>query len=100
MLTSSVDWMGNRVYLQEIEGTGLTVLQWCRPWNGVLRGVRVLARDELHRMNVAVAQAAAGSREHPRLDDLAGRPLDLKSFLVEVLDEGDNPDDAEDDLDT
>ncbi len=94
MPTNSVDWMGNRVHLQEIEGTGLTVLQWSRPWNGALRGARVLAADELHRMTVAVAEAAAGSREHPRLDDVAGRPLDLGSFLVEVLDRDGGPDRA------
>ncbi|MDQ4117863.1 MAG: hypothetical protein M3235_12985 [Actinomycetota bacterium] len=88
MLRSSVDWMGNRVDLQEIEGTGLTVLQWCRPWNGALRGARVLAADEVHRMSTAVAEAAAGTRAHPRLEGVAGRPLDLASFLVEVLDGG------------
>ena len=86
MRRSSVDWMGNRVHLQDIDGTGLTVLQWCRPWNGALRGARVLTSDELRRMHVAVAQAAAGTRAYPRLDDLAGRPLDLGSFLAEVLD--------------
>lgn len=86
MLTSPLNWLGNRVHLQEIEGTGLSVLQWCRPWNGALRGARVLTADEVDRMSSAVAQAAAGTREHPRLDDVAGRPLDLGAFLVEVLD--------------
>ena len=95
MLTNSVDWMGNRVHLQEIEGTGLTVLQWSRPWNGALRGARVLASEELHRMSAAVADAAAGRREHPRLDGIAGRPLDLGAFLSEVLDRDDDPDQAE-----
>jgi hypothetical protein len=95
MLTDSVDWMGNRVHLQEIEGTGLTVLEWSRPWNGARRGARVLASDELARMNEAVAQAAAGRRDYPRLDDVAGRPLDLGAFLTEVLD-GDDPERAGD----
>lgn len=91
MLTTPVDWMGNRVHLHAIEGTDLTVLQWCRPWNGALRGARVLAADELRRLHDAVAQAADGRREHPRLDHLAGRPLDLGSFLAEVLDGGAEP---------
>jgi hypothetical protein len=65
MLRSPQDWLGNRVHLQEIEDTGLVVLQWCRPWNGVLRGARVLAADEVERMSSAVAEAAAGTREHP-----------------------------------
>lgn len=87
MLTSPVDWMGNRVHLEQIEGTGLILLQWSRPWNGALRGARVLAADEVHRMSVAIAQAEAGTRPYPRLDGVAGRPLDLEAFLVEVLDD-------------
>lgn len=96
MLRSPQDWLGNRVHLQEIEDTGLVVLQWCRPWNGVLRGARVLAADEVERMSSAVAEAAAGTREHPRLDDVAGRPLDLEAYLSEVLDDDGDPDRAGD----
>ncbi len=96
MLRSPQDWLGNRVHLQEIEGTGLTVLQWCRPWNGTLRGARVLAADEVDRVSAAVARAAEGTREHPRLEDVAGRPLDLAAFLAEVLDDDADPDRAGD----
>jgi hypothetical protein len=76
--------MGNQVYLQPIEGTELTMVQWCRPYHGTLRGVRVLDRQQLDRAVTAVEHAAAGRREHLRLDDLAGRPLDLEGLLVEV----------------
>jgi hypothetical protein len=96
MLTTPVDWIGNRVHLQEIEGTGLTVVEWSRPWNGARRGARVLDSDELRRMSNAVALAAGGRRAYPRLDDVAGRPLDLAAFLTEVLDGDDDPERAED----
>jgi hypothetical protein len=76
--------MGNQVYLQPIEGTELTMMQWCRPYHGTLRGVRVLDREQLDRARGAVEHAAAGHREHLRLDDLAGRPLDLEGLLLEV----------------
>lgn len=90
MQTDSVLWMGNRVQLQQIDGTDLTLVQWYRPWNGVLRGVRVLDGGELQRVQVAVEQAAAGTRTHPRLEALAGQPLDLETLLAELLGDGDD----------
>jgi hypothetical protein len=80
----SAHWMGNHVYLQPTDGTELTLVQWCRPNQGVLRGFRVLDRQHLDRALSALEHATAGRREHLRLDGLAGRPLDLEKLLLEV----------------
>jgi hypothetical protein len=81
---SDVSWLGNRVQLQEIEGTDLTYVQWRRPWHGSLRGFVVLGSDERALVEAAVDDAAAGRREHPQLD-AAGRPTDLEAFVADVL---------------
>ncbi|HWN27198.1 MAG TPA: hypothetical protein VNP37_09560 [Actinomycetospora sp.] len=81
---SDVSWLGNRVQLQEIEGTDLTYVQWRRPWHGSLRGYVVLGSDERALVEAAVDDAAAGRRAHPQLD-AAGRPTDLEVFLADVL---------------
>ncbi len=83
---ASVPWMGNRVEMWEIDGTELTALEWRRPWNGSMRGFRVLGADELAEVCVAVEEATAELRPAPRLEGVAGHPLDLEAFLVEILD--------------
>lgn len=81
---SPVDWLGNRVDLQSVEGTELTLVQWCRPWNGSLGGARFLGAEEFAHVRNAVDEAAGGDRKHPQLDG-AGRPADLERFLEELL---------------
>jgi hypothetical protein len=81
---SDIRWLGNRVTVQEIEGTDLTYVQWRRPWHGSLRGYVVLGSEERALVEAAVEDAAAGRREHPRLD-AAGRPTDLEAFVADVL---------------
>lgn len=81
---SDVSWLGNRMQLQEIEGTDLTYVQWRRPWHGSLRGYVVLGSEERALVEAAVEDAAAGRREHPQLD-AAGRPTDLETFVADVL---------------
>jgi hypothetical protein len=83
---ASVPWMGNRVEMWEIEGTELTALEWRRPWNGSMRGFRVLGAEELAHVCAAVEEATAELRPAPRLEGVAGEPLDLEAFMVEVLD--------------
>ncbi|GAA4834883.1 hypothetical protein GCM10023201_24070 [Actinomycetospora corticicola] len=85
MPTTSVPWMGNRVVMWDIEDTELTALEWRRPYNGVTRGFRVLGAEELALVCQAVEEATAELRPAPRLDDVAGRPLDLETFLEELL---------------
>ena len=79
-----ISWLGNRVQVQEIEGTDLTYLQWRRPWHGSLRGYLVVGSEEWALVEDAVEDAAAGRREHPRLD-AAGQPTDLEAYFTEVL---------------
>jgi len=79
-----IDWLGNRVQRQEIDGTDLTYVQWRRPWHGSLRGYVIVGSEELALVEDAVAAAAAGHREHPRLD-AAGQPTDLEAFVADVL---------------
>jgi hypothetical protein len=86
MPAASVPWMGNRVEMWEVEGTELTALEWRRPWNGSMRGFRVLGAEELAQVCEAVEEATAELRPAPRLEGVAGAPLDLEAFLVEVLD--------------
>ena len=81
---SEMSWLGNRVQLQEIEGTDLTYVQWRRPWQGSLRGYLVVGSDERALLEGAVADAEAGRREHPRVD-AAGAPTDLEAFVDDVL---------------
>lgn len=81
---SDIPWLGNRVQLQEIEDTDLTFLQWRRPWHGSLRGYLVLGSEERALVEAAVEEAAAGRREHPRLE-AAGRPTDLETFFHDLL---------------
>lgn len=81
---SDIQWLGNRVQMQEIEDTDLTFVQWRRPWHGSLRGYLVIGSEERALVEAAVEEAAAGRREHPRLD-AAGRPTDLEAFLADVL---------------
>lgn len=81
---SEVSWLGNRVEVQEIEGTDLTYLQWRRPWHGSLRGYLVVSSEEWALVEGAVGDAAAGRREHPRVD-AAGQPTDLEAFFTDVL---------------
>jgi len=81
---SDVSWLGNRVQLQDIEGTDLTYVQWRRPWHGSLRGFLVLGSEERALVEGAVEDAAAGRRPHPRLD-AAGRPTDLETFFAAIL---------------
>lgn len=81
---SDLHWLGNRVQVQEIADTDLTYLQWRRPWHGSLRGYLVLSSEERALVESAVEEAAAGRREHPRLD-AAGRPTKLEEFFAEVL---------------
>ena len=85
MPTTSVSWMGNRVRMWEIEETELTALEWYRPYHGAMRGFRVLGTDELGLVCQAVEEATAEIRPAPRLEDLAGRPLDLETFLEDLL---------------
>lgn len=81
---SDVSWLGNRVQLEEIEGTDLTYVQWRRPWHGAMRGYLVLGSDERVLVEDAVEDAAAGRRDHPRLD-AAGGPTHLETFFTDVL---------------
>ncbi|PVZ11781.1 hypothetical protein [Actinomycetospora cinnamomea] len=81
---SDIRWLGNRVALQDIDGTDLTYLEWRRPWHGSLRGYLVVGSDERALLEDAVEDAAAGRREHPRLD-AAGEPTDLEAFVTDVL---------------
>jgi len=83
-MSDDVRWLGNRVVLQDIEDTDLTYMEWRRPWHGALRGYLVLGSDERVLVESAVEDAAAGRREHPRLD-AAGAPTDLEAFLADVL---------------
>ena len=86
MPAASLPWMGNRVEMWEVEGTELTALEWRRPWNGSMRGFRVLGAEELAQVCTAVEEATAELRPAPRLEGVAGHPLDLEAFLVEILD--------------
>jgi hypothetical protein len=81
---SDLSWLGNRVEVQEIDGTDLTYLQWRRPWHGSLRGYLVVSSEERELVETAVDDAAAGRREHPRLD-AAGQPADLETYFTDVL---------------
>ena len=81
---SDIRWLGNRVSVQDIEGTDLTYLEWRRPWHGSLRGYLVVGADERALVEAAVADADAVRREHPRLD-AAGQPTDLEAYLADVL---------------
>jgi hypothetical protein len=81
---SDISWLGNRVQLEEIEGTDLTYVQWRRPWHGSLRGYLVVGSEERELVETAVEDAHLGRREHPRLD-AAGRPTDLEAFFSDVL---------------
>jgi len=81
---NDIPWLGNRVSIEEIDGTDLTFVQWRRPWHGSLRGYLVLGRDERALVEGAVADAAAGRREHPRVD-AAGEPADLEAYFADVL---------------
>jgi hypothetical protein len=81
---SDLQWLGNRVSVEEIEDTDLTYVQWRRPWHGSLRGYLVLGSEERALVETAVEDAAAGRREHPQLD-AAGRPTDLEAFFTDVL---------------
>jgi hypothetical protein len=81
---NDVSWLGNRVQLQDIEGTDLTYVQWRRPWHGSLRGYVVLGSDERALVEAAVDDATAGRRAHPQVD-AAGQPTDLEAFFTEVL---------------
>jgi hypothetical protein len=81
---SDLQWLGNRVEVQDIDDTDLTYLQWRRPWHGSLRGYLVVSSEERALVEDAVAEAAAGRRAHPTLD-AAGRPTDLEAFFTEVL---------------
>ena len=85
MPTTSVPWMGNRVVMWDVEGTELTALEWRRPYNGAMRGFRVLGAEELAIVCQAVEEATAELRPAPRLEGLAGRPLDLESFMDDLL---------------
>jgi hypothetical protein len=82
---SDIAWLGNRVQIQEIDDTDLTFVQWRRPWHGSLRGYLVISSEERALLEAAVEDAAAGRREHPRLD-AAGQPTDLETFFAAVLD--------------
>jgi hypothetical protein len=46
----------------------------------------VLGAEELAQVCAAVEEATAELRPAPRLEGLAGQPLDLEAFLVEILD--------------
>jgi hypothetical protein len=81
---SDLQWLGNRVQMQDIDDTDLTYLQWRRPWHGSLRGYLVVSSQERALVESAVEEAADGRREHPRLD-AAGQPTDLESFFTDVL---------------
>jgi hypothetical protein len=81
---SDLQWLGNRVQVQEIEDTDITYVQWRRPWQGSLRGYLVLSSQERALVEAAVEDAAAGRREHPTLD-AAGNPTDLEAFFTDVL---------------
>jgi hypothetical protein len=81
---SDIRWLGNRVALQDIDGTDLTYLEWRRPWHGSLRGHLVVGSEERALLEGAVEDAEAGRREHPRLD-AAGGPTDLEAFVTDVL---------------
>jgi hypothetical protein len=85
MPAASVSWMGNRVEMWEIEGTELTALEWRRPWNGSMRGFRMLGAEEFAQVCTAVEEATAELRPAPRLEGVAGQPLDLEAFLDEIL---------------
>ncbi|MEJ2859708.1 hypothetical protein [Actinomycetospora flava] len=81
---SDLQWLGNRVQMQDIDDTDLTYLQWRRPWHGSLRGFLVVSSEERALVEAAVDEAAAGLREHPTLD-AAGRPTHLEAFFAEIL---------------
>ncbi|MFC5064440.1 hypothetical protein [Actinomycetospora atypica] len=69
----------------DVEGTELTALEWRRPYNGAMRGFRVLGEAELALVCQAVEEATAELRPAPRLEGLAGRPLDLETFMDDLL---------------
>lgn len=81
---TSVPWMGNRVVMWSMEGTELTALEWHRP-DDATGGFRVLGEDELALVCAAVEEAIAEVRPAPRLEDIDGRPLDLETFVDELL---------------
>lgn len=81
---SDLQWLGNRVQVQDIDDTDLTYLQWRRPWHGSLRGYLVVSSEERALVETAVEEASDGRRDHPVLD-AAGRPTDLEAFFTEVL---------------
>ena len=93
--STDTDWLGNRVVLEEVDETELTIVQWWRPHHGTLRGTRVLGRAELGRLREEVAALEplrAGGRDgadDPRArylrPDLAGTPLHLETLVDDIL---------------
>jgi hypothetical protein len=90
------DWLGNRVVLDELDETELTLVQWARPHHGAWRGARVLGRDELARLRDEVAAleplratvhdgAAPDPRTRYLRPDLAGTPLQLETLVDDLL---------------
>lgn len=91
--STDADWLGNRVALEELDETDLTVVEWWRPRHGTWRGVRVLDRSELRRLRDEIAALetlrARGDAQDPRAchlrPDLAGIPLELETLMEDVL---------------
>ena len=95
-LPTDIDWLGNRVVLEELAETELTLVQWARPHHGSWRGARVLGRAELARLRDEVAAleplraTVPGGTPDPRVrylrPDLAGTPLQLETLVDDVVD--------------
>lgn len=76
MRSTTVEWLGNRVRLHEIDATGLTLVQWHRPVHGAWRGACVLDADELREVRLVL----------DRLDVFGpGSPVHLESLFEELL---------------
>lgn len=102
-MTTTAEWLGNQVRLDEIEDTELTVVQWWRPRHGSQRGFRVLGRGELARLRDELAglerhrAGTDGAADGDRPDtaapdgvrflrpDLAGTPLQLEALVDDLL---------------
>lgn len=104
MPTTTTEWLGNHVRLQDIEATELTLVEWSRPRHGSWRGAYVLDPAELRHVRLVVERLARLRDVTATVDDrttdgrggpddaaryvradLAGSPLHLESLLEDLL---------------
>ena len=83
MTYTATEWIGNRVALQPLGDSRLTLIQWYRPWNGTFRGAHVVDDEELMDCMAALAEERTARRH--RRHDLAAEPAVLESLFGDVL---------------